>query len=309
MRRTAIALIGLSMMCLVIGGRAQEKRTYAFDPSVSAKNVRFSGVRSSIYGIEPFPVPEGWKTAISAMNAYFPGSTPCAIWIVGRIKKPKTCALEFPSDGKQHENIEFLDYDKHESYLDHFDQAGIKVFLQVEPAQADVVTLIDLVLNKYKRHESVIGFGVDVEWLREFENPGWGVRVDDNLAKLWESRIKDHNKDYRLFLKHWDRNWMPPTHRGDIVFVDDSQSLEDFQAMVDEFVSYWADYFKPNTVFFQIGYPSDKIWWEKLENPAKTIGLAVAQNVEQECGIFWVDFTLRDVLPISSEKKNSKQQQ
>jgi hypothetical protein len=88
---------------------------------------------------------------------------------------------------------------------------------------------------------------------------------------------------------------MPKSYRSDIIFVDDSQIFEDFDAMLEEFRSYWADYFFPNTVFFQIGYGSDKPWWQKMKNAPEIMGKRIARSVKQSCGIFWVDFTLRDV--------------
>lgn len=263
----------------------------------SPQNIIYAGVRSSSYGIDPFPEPEGWQKAMQTMSEYFEGSTPCAIWIVGKFERNKACHLFFPSDGKTYTNIEFETEDTHERYLSLFDRVGIKVFLQVEPASADLPTLIDIVLNRYKHHPCVIGFGVDVEWHRESENPEWGVPVNDQQAEMWEQRVKAHNPQYKLFLKHWDRNWMPKNYRGDIIFVDDSQILPNLDAMLDEFVNYWSAYFYPNMVLFQIGYPSDKSWWEKLENPPSEIGMAIASRIKQDCGIFWVDFTLRDVLP------------
>lgn len=268
-------------------------------------NIKYAGVRSSSYGIEPFPEPSGWQNAMETMSGYFKDSIPCGIWIVGRLEwSNKSCRLEFTHDNNEHyPNILFDETDKHERYLSHFDTVGIKVFLQVEPANADVNTLIDLVLNRYKHHESVIGFGIDVEWYRESEKPGWGIEVTDDEAKIWEEKVKSHKGHYRLFLKHWDRNWMPKNYRGNIVFVDDSQMLESFDKMLYEFVHYWADYFKPNTVFYQIGYPKDKLWWKKLDCPPRDIGDAIANKVEQDCGIFWVDFTLREI--ISTEKRNN----
>jgi len=268
---------------------------------ISPAKVLYAGVRSSNYGIKPFPEPLEWQIAMQTMSGYFEGSNPCAIWIVGELQHPKDCRLYFPGDEKQYPYIQFETTDKHEKYLNFFDLVGIKVFLQVEPAQADVITLIDLVLERYKHHECVIGFGVDVEWYREFENPEWGIQVDDASARQWEERVKLHNPQYRLFLKHWDRNWMPETYRGDIIFVDDSQIFKEFDAMVEEFVNHWANYFRPNTVFFQIGYKSDRTWWKQLNNPPKTIGDAIRNRIEQDCGIFWVDFTLREVFPFAEE--------
>lgn len=268
---------------------------------ISHKNIFYAGIRSSSYGIEPFPEPPEWEKAIQSMTGYFEGSAPCAIWIVGEFRKNKACHLYFPSDGNDYPNIEFDTFDKHEKYLSYFDKVGIKVFLQVEPASADMPTLIDLVLNRYKHHSCVIGFGVDVEWYRECEKPEWGVPVDDSTAEAWEKGVKSHNTQYKLFLKHWDRNWMPENYRGDIIFVDDSQMLKDFDAMLEEFVDYWSAYFYPNTVFFQIGYKTDKPWWQKLDSPPADIGKAIAGRIKQKCGIFWVDFTLRDVLPLKKE--------
>ena len=151
------------IVLLLMGCSRWFVKKYSIDFNATVHNVKYAGVRSSSYGIKPFPDPAGWETAMNTMQDYFPGSTPCAIWIVGRMHKSTSCLLEFPSEGKEYENVVFLDYDKHESYLNHFDQAGIKVFLQVEPANADITTLIDLILSRYEHHDCVIGFGIDVE--------------------------------------------------------------------------------------------------------------------------------------------------
>ena len=278
-------------------GRRELYKEIGWPPDLSVANVSYAGVRSSSYGIKPFPAAGGWQKAMEAMGSIFPGSTPAAIWIVGEMRKPGTCRLSFPSAGQAYPHIQFEGTDKHEPFLSDFDRAGVKVFLQVEPANADMPTLIDLVLNRYKHHGCVAGFGVDVEWHREADRPGEGMPVDDETAKVWEERVKSHNSSYRLFLKHWDQNWMPKTYRGDIIFVDDSQIFPNFEKLVEEFAMGWAEYFFPNTVFFQIGYKSDKPWWQKLNNPPETIGKAIAGRIRQSCGIFWVDFTLRDVLP------------
>jgi hypothetical protein len=261
----------------------------------SAK-VSFAGVRSSSYGIRPFPDADDWTKAMQKMSTYFEGSRPCAIWIVGELSKEQGCRLFFPANGNKVDNVIFKEEDIHEPYLTHFDKVGIKVFLQVEPGNASVDTLIALVLNRYKHHSSVIGFGIDVEWFRESERKGWGIPVTDSLARNWEKKVKKYNPDYKLFLKHWDRDWMPPTYRGDIIFISDSQEVVSLSAMVDEFTNYWAGYFKPNPVYFQIGYRSDRVWWNDLNTPPKAIGEAIIANIDQETGIFWVDFTLRETL-------------
>ena len=268
-------------------------------PAGEGGKVVWAGVRSSQYGIKPFPSAEGWLKAMRTMEGYFPGSSPAAIWIVGQMTKDRTTMhLFFPSEGKQVPHVEFEPADNHEAYLDAFDKAGIKVFLQVESADADMETLIDLVLGRYKHHPCVIGFGVDVEWYKVADKPGTGTPVDDATAKKWDARIKSHNPSYRMFLKHWDIKWMPPTYRSDIVFVDDSQIFKTMDEMVTEFQTSWAHAFYPNTVVFQIGYGPDKPWWSKLAVPPQDLGTAIARGVKQDLGIIWVDFSLRDVLPI-----------
>jgi hypothetical protein len=298
-----VALVIFFLLGLVIPGFVQEQAERPVPPVLKDPgHVVYAGVRSSNYGIKPFPAPAGWIEAMKTMSGYFQGSAPCGIWIVGELSRPRDCHLFFPGDGKEYPQIQFDPVDKHEPFLSAFDEAGIKVFLQVEPANADMDTLIDLVLGRYKQHPCVAGFGVDVEWFSEADNPGWGVKVNDALAKEWEARVKSFNPDYRLFLKHWDNRWMPPAYRGDIIFVDDSQELKDLDAMVEEFVDTWANYFYPNLVFFQMGYRSDRPWWQRLTNPPKTIGDALRVRIKQDCGIFWVDFTLREVLPAGESK-------
>lgn len=266
--------------------------------------VKYVGVRSSSYGIMPFPDPSGWRQAIESINGSFRGAVPFAIWIVGETGPTnEICQLQFPSDGDTYLNVIFGNTDKHEGYLKYFDEHGIKVFLQVEPCSADVEWLIDIVLNRYKHHPSIIGFGVDCEWYQQAEaeaigmDPGFGMKVLDEDAKAWEERTKSHNKDYKLFLKHWDFNWMPPNYRGDIIFINDTQEIGSLKGMMYEYKD-WADAFYPNEVMFQTGYLADKRWWKKLTDPPRDIAKACKKfGVKQTYGICWVDFTLRDVAP------------
>lgn len=48
-------------------------------------DVGYAGVRSSSYGADPYPDPAGWQDCIEAMSSAFPGSTPCALWVVGTV--------------------------------------------------------------------------------------------------------------------------------------------------------------------------------------------------------------------------------
>ncbi|MBN2207415.1 MAG: hypothetical protein JW742_08425 [Candidatus Aminicenantes bacterium] len=286
--------LALLVLCGTLIGAAAAAEAIALEKSPL---VKYAGVRSSAYGIKPFPEPQEWIKAVSTMGDYFPGSTPCAVWIVGHLSRARACKLDFPAEGRSFPNVAFLDVEKHERFLSAFDAAGVKVFLQVEPANADMKTLIDLVLGRYKSHPCVIGFGVDVEWNKEADFPKRGEKISDDVARQWEAWVKTHDPKYRLFIKHWDPLWMPPHYRGDIVFVDDSQIFKSFDEMAAEFET-WGKLFYPNPVLFQIGYNSDKPWWAKIEVAPRTMGEGIARRIAQDCGIIWVDFSLRDVLPL-----------
>jgi hypothetical protein len=260
----------------------------------------YAGVRSSIYGIEPFPSEAGWEKAMTTMSGYFPGSTPAAIWIVGTVSFDTTGVdLEFPKAGESDPLIRFAAEDRHEDFLSYFDTHGIKVYLQVEPGFADVEKQIDLVLDRYGQHPCVIGFGIDVEWYQNASDGGdtMGVPVDDATAEAWDQRVKAHNPAYQLFLKHWDPVMMPATYRSDLVFVDDSQMFDSFESFLDEMQG-WSDTFYPNLVLFQVGYPDDQVWWDTLETPAQEIGQGLDRVTQQSLGVIWVDFTLAEVLPV-----------
>jgi hypothetical protein len=270
-----------------------------------------TGIRASQYGIDPFPLPRGWHNAIYIMNTYFPGTQPTAIWTTGDFWDPDECHLGFPNDqGYPTEKISYEDYtDLNEEPLSYFDTAGIKVYLQVEPGHADVKTLIDIVLERYGNHPCVIGFGIDVEWYECYTNV-WGNKVTDILAEQWEGWVKAHKNSYKLFLKHPNRTptHLPENYRGELIFVNDCEGRN---AMTDSagFDNYendflgvmktFAEYFYPNTIFYQIGYPSIKELWQDFDPKPKVIGedLREVCGTDQKLGVFWVDFGMEGVLP------------
>ncbi len=264
---------------------------------VQAGVVKYAGARSSHYGVKPFPTPKEWGNIFLNMCDQYDNSVPTGVWIVGAIDDPRIkCSLEFPSDGNQYPNIDFWGNDRHEEFLSYFDNIGVKVFLQVEPGNADVNTLMDLVMEQYGHHKCVVGFGVDVEWYLYKSNPGTGKKATDAEAESWEAHLKSINQDYTLFVKHWDWRWMPPTYRGDLIFVNDGQGVDVLDSLVEPLAT-WADTFTNSTVMYQVGYQSDKKWWSLLDNPLKEIGDALAEGVanpDQPIGIMWVDFSIRD---------------
>jgi hypothetical protein len=202
-----------------------------------------------------------WANAVFNVNNRFPGSRPWVTWAVGDLK-----------------GAHKLTDDEHEAYLAHMDLLGVDVFLEVWPSGKDVPELIDTYLAKYKQHSSVAGFCIDLEFHK---------KVDDETAKAWDDKIKSHNKNYRLMLKHWEASFMPKTYRGEA-------SIE---ALNKEFAE-WASHFAPAAVAFQIGYPTEEDgmdgkavtgWW-KMNDPIKEWGDALLAGIKtenQEIGLLW----------------------
>lgn len=289
--KTSLIKISLLFICMIFFSGSL--KIYAQDTN----SVVRAGLRSSTYGINPFPDTTWWYNVTTDMAARYPGSSPAVIWILGYIVNNNYCSLDFPNPnpGTSYNKISFSSIDRSESYLDAFDRSGVKVWLQVEPGDADISTLIDLVLTKYSHHPSVIGFGVDVEWYKTSSaNNDEGEAVTDEEAEAWCNKIKSYNENYLLFTKHWLVSKMPPTFRDDIVFVDDSQIFPDMESMVDEF-EVWGKAFAPANVTFQYGYNSDKPWWSKLSDPPKIIGDEILKRCSNVSDLYWVDFTAYDI--------------
>jgi hypothetical protein len=255
----------------------------------------YAGFRSSRYGITPFPEPGYWVRTAKEMARRVGGAAPAGIWIVGVTLDDGTCELNFPGPGSSFPNISFLAEDQNESYLSYFDSQGMSVWLQVEPGSADLPTLIDLVLGRYGRHACVVGFGVDAEWYR-WTTDEWGRPIIDAEASLWSERVRAHKASYTLFLKHWLPEQMPPHYRTGLLFIDDSQEFPSLDSMIAEFRD-WGQVFRPSPVGFQFGYEADRFWWSRLDDPPAVIGTALRQAVPNLRGLFWVDFTLREVFP------------
>lgn len=261
-----------------------------------------AGLRSSSYGPQkPFPDPAYWVQTSKAMADLFPSATPAMVWIVSEIKfhdNTGNAGLNFPAplagEGR-YSDILFSDTDKNEEYLNLFDQNGIKVWLQVEPGETDMVKLIDLVLSRYSVHPCVMGFGVDVEWHKWNKiSANEGTAVTDAEARSWLEKIHTFNPDYQLFLKHWLIEMMPPNTREGIAFLNDSQQFPDLGEMVQAFKT-WGEVFSSTSVGFQFGYKADKPWWGSLANPPKDIGKALLDNVPNCTDLYWVDFTMEQI--------------
>jgi hypothetical protein len=251
------------------------------------------GFRYSPYGPTYNPGAEYWARVGQEMVSRFPGATPEVIWIVG-ILEGQGAHLSFPGS-REEPNVSCSVQDENQNSLNLFDQLGFRVWLQVEPGDAKVETLFDLILTRYGNHPCVVGVGVDVEWHHSIKKPE-GTPVGDDEASAWLAAARKHNSQYRLFLKHWETSMLPPTQREGFLFVDDSQMFRSLDHMLAEFAD-WGRHYYPSLVAFQIGYPADKKWWGKYIDPARTIGEAILKTVPNAMGLYWVDFTALEVFP------------
>lgn len=244
------------------------------------------------------------------MASRFEHAVPALVWIVGIMEtvNPQTpektfsgrVRLSFPAPGgTSFANIVFAKQDANEAYLEQFDKNGYQVWLQVEPANADVGTLIDLVLKRYAKHPCVIGFGIDVEWHRWSRQNSAGVEITDAQAMAWSKSVRSFNPHYQLFLKHWLKSKMPPTCRQSLVFINDSQQFTSLAQMLRDF-ELWGKAFAASPVGFQFGYPADRNWWKRLADPAKDIGKALLARIPNTSDLIWVDFTMEEIWPLTA---------
>lgn len=284
-------ILGVLLLVIIVSGLSTATGVV---PRALSEKV-YAGWRSSICVHQQDQSPHYWVNTANEMSSKISNSVPSGVWIIGTNLDNGDCYLTFPSTGGSHPNIAFDEEDLNEEYLKAFDVNGIKVWLQVEPGHADVIELIDLVLTSYSHHPSVIGFGIDVEWLEPLSYSD-GRRVTNEEAMTWLSGVKLYNSSYKLFLKHWLVGKMPTIHPKDLVFVDNSQGFDGLESLLDGFKQ-WGSYFSPSNVSFQIGYPADKSWWSQLADPPRDIGSALVNDIPNCDGVYWVDFTVLEVFP------------
>jgi len=294
-----LLLAGLLTAAAGCGG-SKPSPTTAPGPASTPPPARLrAGLRASPYGITPFPQPAWWGDSTRSMASRFDAAAPAVVWIVGTYEG-RHCWLKFPapSPEEKYPNVIVSYQDYYKPYLDLFDQLGVQVWLQVEPGDADVATLIDLALRHYSSHPSVVGFGVDVEWYQRKDHKD-GKAVTDEEARAWVERVRSYNPAYRLFLKHWLVEKMPPTYRDGILFLDDGQGFQSLDEMIEDF-STWGRAFAPAPVGYQYGYLSDRPWWKALSDPPGEIGRVLLERIPHTTDLIWVDFTALEIWPYAA---------
>ena len=291
----------------------EEIAAFTFEEVKFPNGINWAGLRSSPYGFlqdttgKSFPTTADFDNYAARMAGNYEGSNGAFVWIVGVVEEETwSCYLNFPvPEGL--DKIYGSETDENEAFLTMADEKGYDVWLQVESGNADILELEWLVLNRYKNHKCVKGFGVDVEWYKPAGTRGYGSKITDELAKKINTIAKMVDSGYTVFLKHWETDWMPPSYHSDFIFVTDSQGFSD----ADDYKRHaerWASSFSPNPVFLQIGYDRDEEVWGEFESPTKDLGEYITSDIKDSSaiGIIWVDFTLRRALDYVPIEKGAK---
>jgi hypothetical protein len=271
-------------------GVAALKRTYrwtgAWMPMRISAGDSVTALEKKIGRFIHFQENEAYLNAIQNINKQFPGSAPWATWTVGDLSRAIPAGTPLTDI-------------QHEAYLSLMDEHGVQVFLEIFPFAADAqrklpavdaAAAIDKWLSKFRHHKSIAGIGIELEYFG---------KATDSLAAAWNRLVKHHNPQYRMFLRHYSKDFMPPTFRGDgdLIFICDA-SESTIPELNGAFAN-WANHFAPTACAFQIGYPADedgmdgnkKSGWWRLKDPVRTWGdgiLPLIKDQKQELGLLWV---------------------
>jgi hypothetical protein len=284
--------------------RVIEKLTLPQKPD-SGEPVLYAGLRRSPYGLPTKNGVDGfwvdktkkYSETISKISGVW--AQPVIIEIVSGYNDDGTTEVWFNYPKKYRGTTEYMNFSTeqeidHERALSRYDRSGIKAIIQFEPGNADVVKLIDLANGAFGHHDCIIGYGIDAEWYKA-NSAKAGEVISDQEAKQWLDKVLSINPKYTLFLKHWEPQHLPPNFRHpNLWFLSDSQDYQKMQDLMDNF-TFWDTSFAGQTVGYQIGYESDRRWWDKLDDPIVDFSKNVFTTIPRSKYIFWVDFTADDV--------------
>ena len=222
-----------------------------------------AGFRSTYYGDytqwgHDQSDPAYWTSVAQQMSAKFPDSTPGGVLVVGSVDGDPSSAtntfMPFPAPAGSYPNVTFGTTDDLEPLLDAYDAAGLSIYLQVEPADADVSMLMDLVLNQYQHHSSVLGFGVDVYSYKHVQNQGTGQALTDSEVNAWASQVQTFDPTYELVLTHWDSSYLSNARPANVMFITNTAYTSSLSELTTEYIS-WIDSFGTSKTGFLIGDP------------------------------------------------------
>lgn len=295
-----VVFVPLIVLLAALTGREPDRQPLKAPDSGVSRNFKWAGAwqptrKSAGDGVTKLDVKigrfitlpkESLANVIFNVQNKFPGSAPWATWAVGDLSRI-TPAYEGISDAQ------------HEAWLYYMDRLGVRVFLEIYPFKAntkkgitatDIPAEMELWLRKFRHHRCVVGMGIELEYFG---------KATDSAVAVWDAKLKSVKTSYRLFLRHYNADYMPPSYRGrgDLIFINDASEgrLQDLSKGFAD----WANRFAPTACAFQLGYPADEDgmngnadqgWW-KLADPVKDWGDAILPQVtdpKQELGFIWV---------------------
>ena len=261
--------------------------------------------------------PAYWIYVAKAMQAKFPGSAPGGVYGIGHIETNGRTYMPFKAPTGS--GMAYVDFQTNEvigdshDYTDEdlaaFDNASMKILLQVEPGSADVSKLATMILTKYRSHPSVVGFAVDLEWYKNNVCSDGCVLTTVELNK-WISAVKAVNPNYLISVKHFDSAHISGTVPG-VIYNTDTCCFNTFNEAINDYVA-WYNRFPNNPLIYQIGYNlaagsgiscvgcGDAKWWVPLSDPPVDIMNAIKSKAPDAniYAVYWVDFSVQKIFPV-----------
>jgi hypothetical protein len=271
---------------------------------------KVAGWRSSYYGTQENghgqTDPPYFVCVAQSEATKYPGSKAGGLYILGGIGTSETNMPFSRPPGSA--NIPNVFYDttgawgpNPEPFLSAFDAAGMEVILQVEPGRADISQLATMILNNFKNHPCVVGFGVDVEWWNSSGNSNSNP-IPVSVVNSLVNAVHAINPLYKVVLKHYDPSVLPTGIFG-VTYLLDGCGYNSFNEAVSDYVNWAQTFSSPNTdIGYQMLYvsigedctPNDHNWWGSLNNPEVQLINAVYTSVPTAkiyCS-YIVDFSL-----------------
>lgn len=147
-------------------------------------------------------------------------------------------ALPFPFEGGGY--LYGYNYTvKVEQYLQQFESDGLQVILSIQPLEANITELIDILLSRYGGYSNIIGINVDMEW----KESGSPYHATNSERDAWLNKIKSYNPSYKLFLTNFQDYTYFPQDVADLVILYDGEGatqhtlLQEYKQLAEHFSS------------------------------------------------------------------------
>jgi hypothetical protein len=186
---------------------------------------------------------EDWSEAARK----FGGESAVVDLVVVQAHENELTYVPFPFE-KKWKIYSYNQTDKVEPYLDRFDRDGLKVILSIQPNEAEVADLIDIILSRYGHHKSVIGVNIDMEW-KLTGNPN---HASNKERDLWLTKLQGYNPKFKLFLTNFkDQSYFPDDTKDIVILYDGEKTTQDkLMAKYGELAGHYT------SVGIYTGYPS-----------------------------------------------------